>query len=676
MAIPPPSLSASGVLKGAANGATGTVEGAVQKRLPKELEGEHLSRVAAAVIGDTRGALRNSTTAGAAQVAADVETMVQSEAPSFWQRVFGRAEGGAWNVVNLEFYPMIAAGALGGVVKAFDWVRSKAPWLGASSEVKPGLLTKTSQWLNLPARFMGTTTLGDLASPSTVAGNAKTVFSQRKLSDKVLAEMQEAAAEEAAAKGLAAKAEPAMGKAMAFATKRTKKLGEIVQDRVNGLNSVGNPLGRLENWRTGRASGMLTEKAVNAVAEAEKILLENKLHLPEPHFNDVSQALAALKPQLGTGLSALGTKTLTKNMSAVKDTLSSLRAHVGSFETPPKELASTVAMLERQAANVAKQVEKSSGLLAKAGGWKSIGKAIENLPKAISRMPVSQGLMGAAFLAMGASAIAKTLSERHHDAQGLNRLSQDLKALPASALADELRGSMAHAGGQSGRRLTVKGSIDAAGAVLSMKMLKGGGMRAMLPLMAVQMGGGALADVLTPRSTLPMLYHNIATAHEQGQRLTAQHYGTLLGMMLPKHLERVGAENSVLYGVTQQYEAEQLAPKQMLNEIASGRFDERAASLKQQKAAAAAAAKAQHTSVPVTAPSASTASAAPASAAPREVIGKHTQAVAAQAPSPKISPSAQSTPVAASAQAAPSATVAAMAHEGRIGQTNAQMVGG
>lgn len=615
-----------------------------------------------------RGAVNGATgrvaptgASGQPQVAPDVEVLQEQGTPSSAEKVFGTVESTGWNIVNLEFFPMIAAGVLGGVVSAGDWIRSKTGF-GVSSAEKPGVVTKLANLLKLPSRFMGSTTIGDLASPSTLSENAKMAWGNRTLTNQAFEDLRD--------KHLATRAVPALeatANRLSFAGNVSSHVGNIVQQGVNAVDRIpGSPLSRLQKILEGRAQAKLVG-AAQSLDNLHTVLATSGRVLPEAQVAAIRTAAADLKPLLTPQISALATGTLADRSAALARSLEPLKGHVAQMANAPAALTQTVNALEANAANVVKNINKSAGWLERATGWKSIGSGIASLPGKLKGMPLSTGLMGTAFLAMGAASAAKNLREYGEDKRGAHRLQQDLQGLPDSPLAAEMREAMAGAAGKSRNHALMQGAVNVATTGLSMRMLKGGGMMAMLPLFGAQMFGGTAAEILTPRDQFPHLYNELSNAHAKGQQLTTQHYSALLGMALPKHLKDVNMDGALMHAVTQQYAQAKFSPQQLLQDVATGGFDQRAALLKQQMEAQAAK------------PAAVEAPAPEAAAEAKPVIGKFTQAVNGQSQHHahvKQAPVVMAAPAMdALSSAVPTMHVGGIAHEGRVGQTAAVAVG-
>lgn len=615
-------------------------------------------------VNGTTGRVAPVDAQGKPEVAPDVEVLQEQGTPSTAEKVFGTVESTGWNIVNLEFFPMIAAGVLGGVVGAGDWIRKKTGY-GVSSAEKPGVVTKLANLLKLPSRVMGATTIGDLASPSTLSENVKTAWNNRAMANDAFETLR---AEKLAARAIPASTLPA---SLTFAGNVSTRIGNLVQEAVHVVDRIpGSPLTRLQKLFEGRAQAKLVG-AAESLDNLHSVLATSGRVLPEAHIANIRTAIADLKPLLTPQTTALAAGTLADRATALSKSLEGLKGYVKEMANVPSGLTQTVNALEANAASVAKNITKSAGWLERATGWRSIGSGIASLPAKLKGMPLSTGLMGTAFLAMGAAAAAKTLREHSEDKQGAHRLQQDLQGLPDSPLAAEMREAMAGAASKSRNHALMQGAVNVATTGLSMRMLKGGGMMAMLPMIGAQMFGGTAAEILTPRDQFPHLYNELSNAHAKGQQLTTQHYSALLGMALPNHLKDVSMDGALMHAVTQQYAQAKFSPQQVLQDVATGGFDQRAAQLKQQM-------QAQAAKPAAAAPAAAEAPAPEATAEAKPVVGKFTQAVAGHGhhhAHGKHAPVAMAAPVNdSSPSAVPTMHVGGIAHEGRVGQVAAVAV--
>lgn len=594
----------------------------------------------------------------APKVAADIEQLANGAAPSTAEKVASTAEKGFWNLVNLEFFPAMAAMGLGAVIKAGDWVRSKTGW-GVSSEVKPGILSKTVGLLKVPQRLMQATPLGDLFSPSTLRETAKHVWSTRDQTTKAFDEWRDAKmAKSAAEVEEALKATTGRGGALRFATTHATNLGNVAQkaaDKLHEHTGFFKPWEKLNAFRTNANMG----KATIALTELEGVLGKEAQHLhslPSDQMRGLRSAIRELNPMLNQATSSVAVPNLTQKTEALTEALKKIRGHVDSIPNAPKELSATVQALESHAERTVKMAGKAGTWLQRGAAWKGLGTAIGAIPKAIRGMPLSSGLMAGAFLAMGAGALAKTIHERSVDKAGLRHLENDMQGLPEGPLLNELRETLKAASTHSRQHATMKEGVDVATGALSMKMLSGGGMAAMMPMMVAQMFGGAAVDAVVPRDQFAAVYDGVAEAHKKGEKLTASHYGALLFMALPKHLAHIRSDGPLMREVVEDYAKAQISPKELLQEIASGHFDARAAAIKERTAAAMAKATAKETPATVTnhpspAPSA-------LNGTPTHNLTAYPVVAAIQTPTP-LSTLAAHDP-------APSHKVAAMAHDGRL----------
>jgi hypothetical protein len=400
------------------------------------------------------------------------------------------------------------------------------------------------------------------------------------------------------------------------------------------------------------------------LSQLENLVLTSGSSIPASHAARLSDSVRALTPLVGTAGHGLASANIKHKVGELRAAVQELSEHVAGIKNPSPSLTATVNALQSRAATVAKATGKAESWFTRATGWQNLGTSIAKMPEALKKVPLSQGLMAGAFVAMGAAAAAKTLRQRHEDKIGVANLASDLQGLPDTPLSREMREVISHANKASGRYAMLNGAINAASTGLSLRMLKGGGLMAMVPVIGVQMLGTTASEIVFPRNSFPHVYHALSEAHAKGQKLTTAHYASLLGMALPNHLKDVSMDGALMQAVCQQYMDGNFSPKQLLQDVAMGGLDTRAAAIKQQMSAPKA-------------PAPASTAVAPAAAEPKPVVGKFTQAVTGQAPTVVVAKPAPATVTAMpdASAAIPTAQVGAMLHEGRLGQAAAVAVG-